>query len=150
MTRVLIIGYGNPGRQDDGLGPCVAECLEKKELENIDVEVAYQLNVEHAYDLIEYDRVIFVDAGQSNTEPFEFYPVTMAINSIAFSTHRVSPQTILYLAKELFNKEIEAHALEIRGYDFDEIREGLTPLAEENAQKAEEFLTQYLCSKSIQ
>jgi len=145
MTKILLIGFGNPGRQDDGLGTSVVERIEKKKLQDIDVEVAYQLNVEHAYDLIEYERVIFIDAGQKTPEPFEFYPVTMEANSISFSTHSVSPQTILYLAKELFKKEIEAHVLVIRGYEFDEIREGLTPMAEENAQKTEEFLTKLLC-----
>jgi hydrogenase maturation protease len=27
--RVLVIGYGNPGRQDDGLGPAAAAEIEK-------------------------------------------------------------------------------------------------------------------------
>ena len=32
MAKVLIIGYGNPGRLDDGLGPALADLMEKKQV----------------------------------------------------------------------------------------------------------------------
>ena len=28
MSSILIYGYGNPGRQDDGLGPTLVDALE--------------------------------------------------------------------------------------------------------------------------
>ena len=30
--KALVIGYGNPGRLDDGLGPALAEAVEKLDL----------------------------------------------------------------------------------------------------------------------
>ena len=35
---MLIIGYGNPGRRDDGLGPALAEIMEAKRLRGVAVD----------------------------------------------------------------------------------------------------------------
>jgi len=32
VGKVLLIGFGNPGRLDDGLGPALAEIFEEKSL----------------------------------------------------------------------------------------------------------------------
>ena len=45
------------------------------------------------------------------------------------------------LAKELFNAEPEAYILGIRGYDFNEFAEKLSPKARENLQAAFEYVT---------
>ena len=34
MKKILIYGYGNPGRQDDGLGTMLVERLEQRVLAN--------------------------------------------------------------------------------------------------------------------
>ena len=47
-TRILVIGYGNPGRCDDGLGPALVARLESLRIPGLSVEVDYQLSIEHA------------------------------------------------------------------------------------------------------
>ena len=46
--KVLLIGYGNPGRLDDGLGPALAAAVEKLAIPGVTVDADYQLNVEDA------------------------------------------------------------------------------------------------------
>ena len=46
--RILLIGYGNPARVDDGLGPALAKAIEQLGLADITVETGYQLQVEDA------------------------------------------------------------------------------------------------------
>ena len=36
--KILVIGYGNPGRLDDGLGPAFAERIQAMELPSVTVE----------------------------------------------------------------------------------------------------------------
>ena len=39
--KILIVGYGNPGRQDDGLGAGFVEAVEQKHLEGVTVDSDY-------------------------------------------------------------------------------------------------------------
>jgi Ni,Fe-hydrogenase maturation factor len=36
--RVLVLGYGNPGRQDDALGPAAALAIAQMGFQNVKVE----------------------------------------------------------------------------------------------------------------
>ena len=69
-SKVLLIGYGNPGRLDDGLGPALAEAIAHKEFKNVTVDANYQLTVEDAAEVAKYDLVIFADADVAGPEPF--------------------------------------------------------------------------------
>ena len=40
-------GYGNPGRQDDGLGPALAECIQALQWTGVTGDADYQLNIEN-------------------------------------------------------------------------------------------------------
>src|SRR3989339_2081336 len=61
--KILVICYGNPAREDDAIGPSIAEDLEKLNLSGIAVDSDYQLTVEDAALVAEHDVVIFVDAS---------------------------------------------------------------------------------------
>ena len=74
-ATVLVIGYGNPGRLDDGLGPALAEALAALELPGVTVEANYQLTVEDAAAVAEHDVVVFADASVNGPEPYSFQPV---------------------------------------------------------------------------
>jgi hydrogenase maturation protease len=140
----LLIGYGNPGRHDDGLGPALAHRLEQAELAGVDIDSDYQLNIEHAYELAAYEVVIFADAahsdGTDSQQPFFFRPLAPG-NPTSFSTHSVSPQAVMRLACDLFQAKTQAYVLGIVGYEFKNIGEGLTPEASNNLDQAEAFLT---------
>ncbi|MFO7974291.1 MAG: hydrogenase maturation protease [Candidatus Hydrogenedentota bacterium] len=132
--RVLILGYGNPGRQDDGLGPALVETVEKWGLPNVTAEAPYQLNIEDAVTMAEHDFVVFVDAGVEVPEPYSLKRVK-PVREIAFSTHSVSPEAVLALCEDHFHAKPEAYVLAVRGYAF-EFEEGLSPKAQDNLTSA--------------
>ena len=75
----LIYGYGNPGRQDDGLGSALVEALEKwlppALRSRVVLDSNYQLNAEDALAISGHDTVIFVDAATGEGAPFSFRPL---------------------------------------------------------------------------
>ncbi len=138
-SNVLVIGFGNPGRQDDGLGPACAEALTQRQLPGLTVDADYQLNVEDAAEVARHAAVVFIDAACQGPEPFSFDRV-QAGETISFSTHSVAPDGLIGLARELFNAETPAYLLGIRGYAFNEFGEGLTERAQANLAAALEFI----------
>lgn len=146
--HVLLIAYGNPGRQDDGLAPLLAERLERLNITDVEIDTDYQLTVEHALEISQVDIVIFADATEEDIEPFYFRPVSFDEPgaNLSFSTHSISPQAVLKLSDELFQSKAKAYLLGIRGYDFSQIAEGLSSLALDNLNQAEAFITPLLQS----
>ncbi len=135
-----MFGYGNPNRQDDGLGPALAEAFEKMDLPGVMVDSNYQLTVEDAATIAEYDAVVFVDASVDAAEPFTFERIEPAAN-VSFSTHSIQPKAVLGLAVELFDAKTAAYTLAIRGYGFEPFDSQLTERAGQNLGKAIEFLS---------
>jgi hydrogenase maturation protease len=132
----LILGWGNPGRGDDGLGPAFVQALSELGLPGVETDSDYQLQVENAAEVARYDRVLFVDADRSGAEPFWLGRLQPESASLAFSTHSVSPAAVLALARDLFQVEPEAWVLGIRGYEFDEFEERLSNGAQRNLDAA--------------
>ena len=143
---ILLIAYGNPGRQDDGLGPALAERLETLELPGLVIDSDYQLSVEHAWDIAKADVVIFADATVEDVQSYYFRALTFNKSdmTLGFSTHSISPQAVLGLSVELFQAKTKAYVLGIRGYKFEKIEEGLTVEAAANLNLAEIFVTRCL------
>ena len=79
--RTLLLGWGNPGRLDDGLGPALAETIER-----------------------------------------------LALPGLTVGT------------RDLFDARPEAWLVGVRGYDFDEFGEGLSPRARRNLEQAADFI----------
>jgi hydrogenase maturation protease len=139
--RVLAIGYGNPGRLDDGLGPAMADALEALSLPGVEVLADYQLTVEDAAAVAGHDAVVFVDAAVTGPEPFSFRRVTAEERpTVGFTSHSLDPATLLGLARQLFSAHAEGYVLAIRGYEFDEFGERLSARARHNLDAALAFL----------
>jgi hydrogenase maturation protease len=138
MKKILVFGYGNPGRLDDGLGPAFAAKLEEMSLDGVTVDSNYQLTVEDADQIKDYDVVFFVDASVDCKEPFELSDVTPE-STMHFSSHFFTAGDVLGLAQELFQAKTKAHVLAIRGYEFNEFGEWLSEKAQNNLEKAVEF-----------
>ena len=136
--RVLILGYGNPGRQDDGLGPAASAQIEALGWPNVTAHENYQLNIEDALDVADHDVVWFVDAARSGPSPFAFEALAPAA-SLEFTSHLVRPEAILAMAYHYYGATPQAFLLGIRGYEF-EFVEALTPAAADNLQRAVEML----------
>ena len=151
MNKLLIYGYGNPGRQDDGLGILLVEKLEKwaesNGISNIDFEYNYQLNIEDALTISEYDQVLFADASVEDIEDIKLAKV-IPTEKTEFTMHAMLPGFILHLCQGLYNKNPETYILSIRGYEF-ELKEGLTQQASENLDKAFDQMRGYIESKDF-
>jgi hydrogenase maturation protease len=132
--RVLVLGYGNPGREDDGLGPAFAAAIQHTGTQRVTVCDNYQLVIEDALSVADADIVWFVDASRTATAPYEITRLTPAHHT-SFTTHLVQPEVILALAQTYYGKSPEAYLLGIRGYSF-EFREGLTADASRNLRHA--------------
>ena len=137
--RVLLLGFGNPGRQDDGLGPACAETVERMGIPGVTTDQDYQLTVEDAVAIGEHDVVVFADADAVGTGPWSFRPVAPD-PGLPWTSHGVEPGALVALAAGLQGRPVEAYMLGIRGYAFDELREELTEEARRNLEAALRFL----------
>jgi len=132
--RVLVLGYGNPGRQDDGLGPALAVGIDILGYPNLTALDNYQLNIEDAIDVAAHDIVWFVDAAKAGPSPYAVHMLSPAA-SIEFTSHIVRPEAILAIALQCYGGSPQAFMLAIRGYEFEFVEE-LTPGAEHNLRDA--------------
>jgi len=152
MKKTLIYGYGNPGRQDDGLGVILAEKFElwanEKEFKWLNVDSNYQLNIEDASTVSEYERVIFVDASKEDSIESCLLENLQPSARIEFTMHSVSPAFILHLCESIFNKRPEAWLLHIKGFEW-ELNEGLSPEASQNLEVAMNKLKIFIASDCI-
>lgn len=143
----LVLAWGNPARRDDGLGPAFAKAVESAAEGRIDVEIDYQLQVEHADDVARHRRVVFVDAARRGAAPFSLRRLSASEDRPGFSTHSVSPESVLSVSRDVFAAEPEAWLLGIRGYEFGDFGEGLSARARRNLDAAAEFLLRRIWSE---
>ena len=139
----LVIGYGNPGRGDDGLGPAFAQRLADRNLSDVDVRIDYQLKVEHALLIANARRVVFADAQIKGGTPFDFAPLAPSETGDVTS-HSLHPGTLLELAKTLYGAAPRAFVLGITGVEFGRVHEGLSATAARNLTRAETFFLDWL------
>ena len=152
MAGVLLIGYGNPGRQDDGLGPRLAELLEKEALPGLTLDADYQLTVEDSVAINDHDTVIFADASVDCGSPFEFDELAQPGDTPrvpSFTSHHTDPEALLDLTNSIYGRAPRAFTLRIRGYQFDTFAEQLSPEAERNLAAAADFIRGFLRTTGI-
>ncbi len=141
--RVLVLGYGNPGRLDDGLGPAVAEAVDGWRLDGVTASADYQLTVEDGYAAAGHEVVIFADAAAQGPAPYAWTRVRPE-GASSFTTHSVTPQAVLGVASACFGAQPRAYVLAVRGYAFDAFGERLSPGARRNLAAAVAFLAEVL------
>lgn len=127
MSRILIIGYGNPLRGDDAVGFVAAERL-RESITDPEVEILalHQLTPELMEPLSRAGRAIFLDAAAGG-EPGTIRKRTIepAAEGSGF-THQSTPGALLAGAMALFGHAPEAMLYSIPGGDF-AFGEVLTP-----------------------
>jgi hydrogenase maturation protease len=99
VRPILVFACGNPSRGDDALGPLFVERLEalaprKAWGSAVETLMDFQLQVEHALDVVGRRCVVFVDAGVSGSEPFSWSAVVPERDA-TFSSHVMSPAAVL-------------------------------------------------------
>ena len=133
MSRTLVIGFGNIDRADDGVAFQVINALRRRlgqtplseedtGLEELGAAVdsvfLSQLTPELMDTLVEYGRVIFVDAHvYENLEDLHCSPVVPEYAPSTF-THHLTPAAFLALLKTLYGVEPIGRLVSIRGHDF--------------------------------
>jgi hydrogenase maturation protease len=143
MKKILVYGYGNPGRQDDAMGNIMADRIEEWAKEkghtNISVDSNYQLNIEDADTISGYDVVFFVDASIEEIDDYIMTKVEVSDATIEFSMHAVSTSFVLDLCQKMYNKTPDTYLIHIKGYEWD-FMEQISEAGQANFDKAFEFL----------
>ncbi|MBI4661462.1 MAG: hydrogenase maturation protease [Verrucomicrobia bacterium] len=117
--RVLVVGYGNRSRRDDGVGWFVIDALSALGLPGVDLVAVPQLEVELAESLAAYDAVIFVDAAVPEAPmPIKREAVQPRFQHHAVA-HYLTPPDVLGLSQLLYRREPQALLFSIRGKEFD-------------------------------
>ncbi len=115
----LILGWGNPSRGDDALGPLFVERTAALQLPQVECITDFQLQVEHALDLDGRERVLFVDASLAADPPFAISELSPARDA-SISTHALSPEAVMQVYVELHDRPPpRCLLLAIRGEQFE-------------------------------
>ena len=133
-----IIGYGNPQRRDDGIGPYVVSTLDSalKERDGIHILACHQLGPELVEELSQVDLVLMVDASvQEIPGGWEWRKVEPDLGQRHYLSHHVKPAFFLGLIQSVYHRCPLTWMVSVQGDDFD-LGEGLTPAAEKRAIEA--------------
>jgi len=130
MPRVLIVGYGNPLRGDDGVGWRVAERLRGMVHDpNVEILAQHQLAPELMETLSAAGRAIFIDAA-TGAAPGEVRERTVEPEGTAAAfTHHATPGVLLAGAKALYGRAPRATLITVTGADFS-FSDELSPVVE--------------------
>lgn len=121
--RIVIFGYGNPSRGDDALGPELLGRLQTELANQTGIcdwkgVTDFQLQIEHAHDLLNRDLALFIDASMSSPTPFDFRRLTPR-RDISYTSHAMSPAAVLYGFELAYGTAPPpSYMLSIRGEEF--------------------------------
>jgi hydrogenase maturation protease len=132
--NVLVIGYGNTLRRDDGVGPRVAEAVGNLCLPGVRTIIAQQLSPEHADLISRASTVVFVDASVDAPRQVQLCKLAPGDTS-QLMAHAADPRTMLALARDVFGHAPEAWWLTIPALNLD-FSEDLTPEAQRGFEEA--------------
>jgi hydrogenase maturation protease len=161
VSSILLIGYGNISRRDDGvalhmvrrlrqrMGLPQHEALDEDEIElasGITCMFLHQLAPELAETVAEYDAVVFLDAHVEGVgwRPVHWQSVGVAYQS-GMNGHHLKPATILALTQGLFGRCPQGYVLSVLGEDFD-FGDQLTPATSARADLAVDRLEELIRS----
>jgi len=132
MARVLVIGYGNPSRSDDGFGWKFAESLrELCDGEDVEIVTSQQLAPEMAETIANSQFVVFADA-RVNGPPgkIEVQSIKPAPVWDRPTTHHVDPALLLAFSRMLYGASPESVLVTVGAECFDTGEELSPPVAE--------------------
>jgi len=146
VRSLLVIGYGNDLRGDDGIGVAVADKLSETVLKDgVRILTCQQLTPELASEISKMDRVILIDAAQGST------PGKATVSRIepdkdgATFTHELQPSTLLSCCLGLYGVCPETFLVSIVGSSFDfsdKLSDALTRSMPQLVRFVREFIDQ--------
>lgn len=159
-SKTLVIGYGNPDRQDDGVGWHILRILAQRvgesipddpgasievETELVDLMFILQIYPELAETISHYERVCFVDAHTADIpEKISWIELSPEYEKSPL-THHMSPRTVLSISATIYDKIPEAVLVSVRGFHFEFERE-LSPKTADLAKGATERIWDWINS----
>lgn len=123
--KLLVLGYGNPGRGDDGLGPhlltLLQGCAQDFKAAQLEFIVDFQLQIEHVLDLQAHHLALFIDAQYPSAMPGGVgFKRVVAAKDDSTSTHQLSPAALLTVYQHaLHHPAPPAFLLTIQGQTFE-------------------------------
>lgn len=128
-TPLLVIGYGNTLRNDDGVGPLIAEKIEELCLPGVETVQCGLLTPELAEPIARAKLVVFVDAAVDAPREVQLRTLAPA-DSCQIMAHAADPRTMLALARDVFGHAPRAWWLTVPARDVG-IGETLSPFTRE-------------------
>jgi len=99
-----VLGWGNLSRGDDALGPLCVAALQAQLPATLHGRVEfldeYQLQIEHALDLVGRERLLFIDASLNCAAPFAVRRLQPHPDA-SLSSHALSPEALLQVFAEM-------------------------------------------------
>ena len=132
MKRALLLGYGNPDREDDGaawhilcalamkLGVAPPSSYEEEfpQTSNVDFAFYLQLTPEMAEEISAYDFVCFFDAHTGNIpESVRLIDVKSDFQRSPL-THHLTPQSLMSICETLYGDKPNAALISVLGHHF--------------------------------
>jgi hydrogenase maturation protease len=125
--EILIVGYGNSLRGDDGLGRRAAELLaDDPRLAGARVLSQHQLTPELALDISTASVVVLIDASTEAPGAISVRQVEPTPDAGSASSHHVSPATLGALAAELYGAAAPMFVVSVGAASMD-VGDGLSP-----------------------
>ena len=146
-----IIGYGNPQRRDDGIGPYIVGRLNKQLKQRADIRfrILHQLEPALVEDLRYADSIVLVDATTNRLrDGWECAEIKPESGRIPYTTHHFDPAFMLALLYSIYHRSPQTWLASVQGDDFG-FGEGLTPEAEKRANKAVLEIVKLMATKEI-
>ena len=132
MRKLLLLGYGNPDREDDGVAWHILRALTIKlgltppesyedefpTSEIVDFDFQLQLTPEMAEDIASYPYVCFIDAHTGSIpEPVRLLSVESEFQNSPF-THHLTPQSLMSMCETIYQNKPDASLLSVLGHRF--------------------------------
>ncbi len=147
--RLVVFGWGNDARGDDGLGPLLLEKVTRAGWPDVTTIEDFQLQIEHALDLDGADAALFLDAGKDTPAPFAFEEIGPRRDA-SFTSHALGPEAVLDVyARSLGRPSPPSFILCVRGERF-ELGESLSAEAQGRLEAAWAFVEGLMEQRSVE
>ena len=147
--RLVVFGWGNAARGDDGLGPLLLARVAQAGFSGVTTIEDYQLQIEHALDLDGAEAALFLDAGRETPAPFAFAEIAPR-REASHTTHALAPEAVLDVyQRSLGRTPPPAFTLCMPGERF-ELGEGLSEEARGRLEAAWAFVQGLMRERSVE
>jgi hydrogenase maturation protease len=137
--RLVVFGWGNESRGDDGIGPLMLRGLEDAGWDETELIEDFQLQLEHALDLKGAELALFLDAGRNTPAPFLFREI-FSRGGMTHTSHALAPESVLDVYRQIEKTAPPpSFLLCVRGESFG-LGEGLSQQGAARLEQARAFL----------